>query len=136
MNIFLCSSKHNYQHIPSIKKSLEKIGHRITLPNCFNDPFLEIRTKEDSLQKHIKLKQKLFKEQNLKIEKNEAILVVNFDKNNQKNYIGGATFLEMYKAFEFDKKIFLFNPIPKGILEDEIMGMNPVIINGDLSKIV
>ena len=136
MNIFICASKHNYHHIPRIKKDLEKNGHRIALPNCFNDPFIELRIKEESSQKHIELKQKLLKEQVLKIRENDAILVVNCDKNDQKNYIGGATFLEIYKAFEFGKKIFLFNPIPKGILEDEIIGMNPTIVNGDLLKVV
>lgn len=51
------------------------------------------------------------------------------------NYIGGATFLEMYDAFRMGKKIYLYNPVPKGILEDEIIGFNPIIINGNIKKI-
>lgn len=39
-------------------------------------------------------------------------------KNGQPNYIGGATFLEMYKAWEMDKKIYLFNPIPESLLKE------------------
>ncbi len=70
-----------------------------------------------------------------KVKANDAVLVLNFEKNSQKNYIGGATFLEIFKAFELNKKIFLFNSIPDGILKDELIGMNPMIINGDLSKI-
>lgn len=135
MKIFICASKYNYKHIIPIRDELEKIGHEITLPNCFDDPFVEIRTKEESKEKHIEIKQKLLKEQVLKVEKNDAILVINFDKNDQKNYIGGATFLEMYKAFELGKKIYLFNPIPVGILEDEIIGMDPTIIEGNLELI-
>lgn len=135
MNIFICASKHNYKHIPEIKNQLESVGHKITLPNSFDDPFIELRTKEESKEKHVNLKQKFFKDQVKKIEDNDVVLIVNFDKGEYKNYIGGATFLEMYKAFELGKKIFFYNPIPEGILEDEIVGMNPFVINGDLSLI-
>ena len=69
----------------------------------------------------------------------DAVLVLNFDKNTngkvEKNYIGGATFLEIYDAFRLNKEIYLYNDIPKGILYDEIQGFNPIIIKGDLSKI-
>jgi len=69
------------------------------------------------------------------IKANDAILVLNFEKNGQKNYIGGSVFLEMFKTFDLDKKIFLYNPIPESTLKDEIIGFGPVIINGDLTKI-
>lgn len=92
MKIFICASKYNYKHIPEIKLKLEKVGHIITLPNSFDDPFVELRTKQESKEKHIGLKQKFFKEQVEKIKQNDVILVVNFDKNDYKNYIGGATF--------------------------------------------
>jgi len=69
------------------------------------------------------------------IKNNDAILVLNFEKNGTPNYIGGATFLEMFRCFDSNKKIFLYNPIPNNILKDEIEGMNPIIINGDLSLV-
>ena len=59
----------------------------------------------------------------------------NFDEKIEKNYIGGATFLEIYDAFRLNKKIYLYNDIPKGMLYDEIQGFAPIIINGDISKI-
>lgn len=65
----------------------------------------------------------------------DSVLVLNFDKNGKKNYIGGATFLEMYDAFRLGKKIYMWNDIPHGILRDEIIGFNPIVINGDLEKI-
>lgn len=133
MKIFICASKHNYKHIPDIKKELEGKGHTITLPNSFDDPFVELRTKEESKKKHVELKQKLLRQQVKKVQDNDVVLVINFDKNSMKNYIGGATFLEMYEAFKLGKKIYLYNPIPEGILEDEITGMDPIILNGDLS---
>jgi hypothetical protein len=69
------------------------------------------------------------------IEPNDAILVLNFQKHHQPNYIGGATFLEIFRAWEMNKKLFLYNPIPDNIFKDELTGMNPLILNQDLSKI-
>ena len=66
----------------------------------------------------------------------DGVLVLNFDKSEEeKNYIGGATFLEIYDAFRLKKKVYLYNDIPIGMLYDEIQGFNPFIINGDLEKI-
>jgi hypothetical protein len=69
------------------------------------------------------------------IGKMDAVLALNFDKNGQKNYIGGSTFLELYEAFIQGKKIYLYHDIPEGMLFDEISGFSPVVINEDLSKI-
>jgi hypothetical protein len=77
----------------------------------------------------------MFKESTKKIRDIDAILVLNFEKKGQLNYIGGATFLEIFIASESKKKIFLINPIPDSIFKDELMAMSPVIINGNLSKI-
>lgn len=65
----------------------------------------------------------------------DAVLVTNFDKNNIKNYIGGNSFLEMGFAHVLNKKIFLLNEIPEMIYSDEIKIMQPVVLNGDFSKI-
>ena len=69
------------------------------------------------------------------IKEMDAVLVLNYDKNGNKNYIGGATFLEMYEAFMNDKKIYLYNDIPEGMLYDEIEGFSPVILHGNLDLI-
>lgn len=61
--------------------------------------------------------------------------MLNYQKNGIDNYIGSATFLEMYDAFKLGKQIYMMNTIPKGLLEDEIIGFKPIIINGDLSKL-
>lgn len=65
----------------------------------------------------------------------DGVLVLNYTKNGVDNYIGGATFLEMYDAFRLDKKIYMINDIPEGLLKDEIIGFNPIIINNYLDKI-
>jgi len=136
MRIFICTSKHLYNHITPIKKALEEMGHVITLPNSYDHPLMEEEMKRSNAEEHIRWKASMLRKQAEKIRENDAILVLNFEKNGQQDYIGGATFLEIYSAFEQDKKIFLMNPIPDNIFKDELVGIGPKVINGDLSLIV
>lgn len=135
MKIFLCTSKYLYGHVPEIKEKLEQMGHVITVPNSFDEPMKENEMKEVSAEDHRMWKSDMIRLQAVKIAENDAILVLNFEKNGQPNYIGGATFLEIFKAFELGKKIFLYNPIPDNFLNDEITATGAIVINGDLSKV-
>ena len=136
MMLLIICSKRFYSSIPSIKKELEKNNIEVFLPNCYDDPSTEERMWVLGEKEHQKFKEKMYKQSEELIKKIDAVLVLNFDKNDkEKNYIGGATFLEIYDAFRLKKKIYLYNDIPKGMLYDEIQGFNPIIINGDLSKI-
>lgn len=135
MKIFLCCSKYIYNKVPPIKEALEKQGHQITLPNSYEAPLMEEEIKKQGKEEHANWKGNMINLQNEKIDKNEAILVLNMEKHGQANYIGGATFLEIFKAWEKGKKIFLFNEIPEGMLRDELSAFKPIIINQDLSKI-
>jgi len=135
MKIFIACSKHFYSKIPKIKGDLESLGHIVALPNSYNNPFKEEELKKQGLEQHISWKSNMLRKDGKNIEPNDAVLVLNFRKKSQKNYIGGATFLEIYKAWELKKQIFLYNPIPENIFTDELIGMNPRILNQDLSKI-
>ena len=70
-----------------------------------------------------------------KIEWANAILVTNYEKNNIANYIGPNTLMEMGLAFYLKKPIYLLNPIPDCPWKEEILGVEPVVINGDLGFI-
>lgn len=135
MKIFIICSKKFYDRIPEIKERLESLGHIISLPNCYDDPTTEEKYRNIGPKEHAGWKATMLKHSSNVIDKNDAVLVLNFEKNGQQNYIGGATFLEMYDAFRLDKKIFLYNGIPDGILKDEIIGFSPILINSDLNKI-
>jgi hypothetical protein len=66
----------------------------------------------------------------------DGILVLNFDKNGIKNYIGGNVLMEIGFAHVNDKKIFLLNDIPEEVsYVDEIKAMADIVLNGDLEKI-
>jgi len=135
MKIFICCSKHLYSKVLPVKRQLEELGHRVSLPNSFYKPLKEEDTKEVGDKEHRKWKRRMIHKSHKRTLDNDAILVLNFNKKRQRNYIGGATFLEIFTAFNSKKKVFLYNPIPVGILEDELRAMITEVIEGDLSKI-
>ncbi len=135
MKIFIICSKAFYSKIPPIKSELEALGHQIVLPNSYDNPKAELEAHSLGHEAHLDFKKRMFKRSQDVTKDVDAVLVLNFEKHGQANYIGGATFLEIYDAFCLDKKIYLWNDIPEGILYDEIHGFDPVVINGDLSKV-
>lgn len=133
MKIFIVCSKAFYGHIKEIKDYLENKGWEVFVPHTYLNP-----EKEDEAwlgETHAQFKARMFKLSEERIKEMDAILVLNFEKHGIKNYIGGSTFLEMYEAFRNNKKIYMYNPIPEGLLYDEIDGFSPIIINGNMENI-
>lgn len=139
IKILIICSKKFYSKIEEVKKILEERNIEVFLPNCYDDPTTEQRMWDLGKEEHQKFKAKMYKQSEDTISNMDAVLVLNLDKEKDgeiiNNYIGGATFLEMYDAFRLGKKIYLYNDIPKGMLFDEIEGFGPIIINGDLNLI-
>ena len=135
MKILIICSKTFYSQIPAIKKQLEEKGIEIVLPNCYDNPETEQQMWRKGEKEHSEFKARMYKQSEETIAGVDAVLVLNFNKREYPNYIGGATFLEMYDAFRLGKKIYLYNNIPHGMLFDEIQGFSPIVINGDLNKI-
>lgn len=53
-----------------------------------------------------------------------------------KGYVGGNTLIEIGVAFFLGKSIYILNPVSSELsYKQEIMGMKPVFLNGDLKKI-
>lgn len=139
MKILIICSKKFYSNINDIKSNLENKNIQVFLPNCYDKPETEENMWKLGKKEHQEFKAKMYKQSEDTIKNMDAVLVLNYDKNKDgkiyKNYIGGATFLEMYDAFRLGKKIFLINEIPEGILFDEIQGFNPIILNSNLDLI-
>jgi hypothetical protein len=136
MKIFIICSKRFYDRIPGVATELEKSGHILTMPNCYDAPQTEDEYRNQGKEVHAMWKSEMIRHSVDVIEKNDAVLVLNFDKGEEKNYIGGATFLEMYDAFRLGKKIYLLNDIPEGMLRDEIIGFSPIVLGGDYSLLL
>ena len=132
MKITICGSMSHLEKIREIEKNLLKLGHQVFMPVDLGIDYLTISNKDYG---QLKKEKNAIKEHFEKIKKSDAILVCNFDKNGIKNYIGGNSFLEIGFAYILGKRIFILNPIPKMLYEAEIIGMEPVILDGDLTKI-
>jgi len=146
MKITICGSIAFYEKMEEVKKELEKAGHIVDLPP------LEIEDEKGnyiSVQDYYKLrkssrddakwiwerKREAMKMHFDKIVWGDCILVLNYEKNDIKGYIGANTLMEMGLALHINKPIYLLNEIPQMNYREEILGMQPVILNGDLSKI-
>ncbi|MDE2019582.1 MAG: hypothetical protein KGJ13_04505 [Patescibacteria group bacterium] len=86
MKIFLCASKYNYGKVAPIKSRLEAMGHVITVPNSYDEPMKEEEMKKISPEAHQQWKAAMIRLQKEKVDANDAILVLNFEKNGQPNY--------------------------------------------------
>lgn len=135
MKILIICSKAFYPEIAPIQKTLEDMGHEISLPNSYYHPEAEQESWDMGEKEHAAFKARMFRRSAETISRMDAVLALNFEKNGKKNYIGGATFLELYEAFMGGKKIFLYHDVPVGMLYDEIAGFAPTVIHGDLSLV-
>ena len=132
MKIMILCSKHFYNKISEIKDFLESKGHKLKMPNSYDKPMKEFEMKKLSKEEHIKWKSSMMEKDEDNIKPQDAVLVLNFEKKGIPNYIGGATFLEVYMVWRLNKKIYFYNPLPKCSFTDELIGINPTIINGNL----
>lgn len=110
-------------------EELKKRGYEVATP-AFGEAQIKVESgfdvdkKEYYIRRHFK-----------NIDGSDAILVVNYEKNNIANYVGGNTLLEIGHAYTQGLEIFFINPMPEIGYKDELMGMRPIVIDGDLSKI-
>lgn len=111
------------------------MGQTITTPNSYDNLCKEMEMHNLRAAEHSKWKGGMLRSQKERVMGNDAIVVLNFEKNGEPNYIGGATFLEVYEDFSNNEKIFFYNPLPEGMPHDELLGINPIVINGDLSLV-
>ena len=135
MKIFIVCSKYFYDRIVPVKSFLEERGHEIVLPNSFYNPSSESVAKMKGQKEHVEFKGEMFRKSKDKIKGVDVVLVLNLEKRGIPNYIGGATFLEIYDAWQFGKKIFFYNDLPNCSFTDELIGFDPVVINGDLEMV-
>ncbi len=146
MKITLCGSIAFNDEALSIKKELEELGYEVRLwPTHIEDSdnnlipiqeYYKIRKKAIDDDKWVwDRKAKAMMDHFNKVAWSDIILVLNYDKNNIKGYIGGNTLMEIGLAFYLKKKIYLLNEIPELSYKEEILGVKPIIINNDLSKI-
>lgn len=147
MKITLCGSTAFIDEMEAVSKQVEALGHEVKMPPV-------IIVAEDGTKLHTRDYYKLKKSTAAhdaqfwhdhtnrirnhfdKVAWSDAVLITNYDKNGVANYIGPNTLMEMGVAFHLNKKIFLLNPVPNTSWQEEILGMRPVVINGDFELLL
>lgn len=140
--IAICSSATFYKHVNELADELEKLGFTAVVPlDCrrmkksgnydvsavktwYKNP-KDFHKKAFYIQDHFN-----------EIEKADAILVVNDEKQGYKGYIGSNVIVEMGLAFYLKKPIFVLNPVNETMpTYEEVFGLGSIILGGKLAKI-
>ena len=126
-----------HKEMRQAQKELEAMGHQALVPKSIElmDTMGYVHPTIDEARVAAKIQHDFIREHFRKIEKSDAILVLNYDKKRIVNYIGGNTFLEMGLAYWLGKKMYLLHPIPDMDYKTEMLAMQPIILGGDISKI-
>ena len=140
--IVICSSASFYREVIDISKKLGKIGYKVLLPltagKMERSGDFRIETYKTWFADKDNYKRKTFltKHHFKKIEKGDAVLVLNYEKNGRPGYIGGAVLAEMAVGLHFGKKIFILNDIDESVsYKEEILGMLPVFLDGRIENL-
>lgn len=121
MHLVLCGSMKFKQDILELAKTLESFGHQAEIP----EECIAGLPKTIASRAHFN---RIIKSET------EAILVVNNQKGDIKNYIGPNSFAEIAFAFFYNKKIFLLNDIYSPY-EDELLGWGAIPLNNNLERL-
>ncbi len=136
MKIVICGSMSASQEMLNTQAALVKLGHAAIVPeNTETYAAMGLATKEVTESARNKTEHDLIKGYFIEIQNNDAVLIVNVEKNGMSGYVGANAFLEMGFAHILDKKIFLLNSASASWHADEIAAMKPIVLNGHLEKI-
>ena len=134
MKITICGSLKFFDNMVDIQERLEDMGHEVLMP--IEVPGLDYWSDDGSLRVTAKRVHDLIGEHFRKIEKSDAVLVVNMTKHDIKNYIGANTFLELGFAHYLGKRIYLLHPVPdQPYILDEVLAIGAKVLDGDLRNL-
>lgn len=139
MKIAIVGSSHFAKQMVEYRDKLKALGHECELHEHYiaraNGQMQDLWERMQKEHAKVKIEHDYMRYHYNEILSSEAVLVLNFDKNGIKNYIGGNTLIEMGQAYVNNKKIFLLNSIPDMQYKEEIEALQPIILNSDLNKI-
>lgn len=153
MKITICGSIGFYKEMESARDELIKLGHEVKIPELaleaseeygggkkvYFGQYIEQNGGIDAFpagHEIWNLKENAINDHFEKIEWCEAVLIINNEKRGVTGYIGGNTLIEIGLAFYLKKKIYILNHVSAELsYKQEIMGMKPVMLEGDFKRI-
>jgi hypothetical protein len=134
MKITICGSATFAQEMGKTAEELRKKGLEVFTPEPLvtEEWYQENYGREKFLEMKPVWSQKHFK----RIENSDAVLIMNHKKKGIEGYFGSHTLMELSVAFYLGKRMFLLNPIQEDHPHyEELIRMNFIILDGDLSKV-
>lgn len=133
MKITICASMSLAQRIREVQSELRELGHTVYVPVEIEEfDYADASTAERAA---LKREHDLIREHWRKIEKSDAILVLNERTKGLDHYVGGNSFLEMGFAHILELPIYMMEPVPEMPYASEMEAMDVIVIDGDLSKV-
>ena len=142
LQLAICSSASFYKEVIELCGDIEQLGVEVILPKTAARMREEGRQNDEAKTDWTKSpleyhgKAILIREHFDEISRSDAILVTNYEKHGKANYIGPNVLMEMAIAFFLKKKIYVLygQPVDSPLI-DEILGLEPIFLNGDLGGI-
>jgi len=134
--IYIGGSMHFAKEMIETKEYFENLGYEALIPADVNECVVNPELNMDL--EHCE-KFDIMRDSMDKLARSDVFLVLNHPKNGEEGYIGGAVLIELGLAYFLKKKIYLLHqPQPKEKIRytQEVLHMKPVILDGDLSKII
>ncbi|MDB5259659.1 MAG: hypothetical protein JWO73_867 [Candidatus Taylorbacteria bacterium] len=140
MRVTIIGSSRFAKEMVDYKKRLADLGHEVNLHEHYHalakGDMKDVQARMGVEHAQVKIENNYHKYHYDEIvNRSDAVLVLNFDKNGILNYVGGNTLMEMGMAYVHDKKVFLLNPVPEMAYAEEIKSLEPIILMDDLSLI-
>lgn len=153
MKITICGSIGFYPEMEAVRDQLVAMGHEVKIPELAMEvPEQYGGGKKVYFGQYVAenggmdafpaghqlwdLKEGAIRDHYEKIDWGQAILVVNPEKRGIAGYVGGNTLIEIGVAFYLMKGIYILNPVSSELsYKQEILGMKPTILNGDIQLI-
>lgn len=122
---------HHKNAMVMASEQLASLGYETEIPDMSErEDYTTLPANERATAKEGLIRQHLDK-----ITASDAILVFNEEKNGVAGYIGGNTLMEMAFAYSQGIEIFMLNATPNISYSDEINGMRPIVLDGEIAAI-
>lgn len=128
MRIALIGSIKHVDLMEKMGNDLRGMGHDVVVPKLSEAERTGTMTPD--------IKGRLIRGYFPELEKADAVLVANEERKGIPGYIGANTFLEMSVAYYLNKPLYLLHPLSEKLdCRDEVVAMQPVVLNGALGEI-
>ena len=115
--LVICGSMRFVDQMKEWQQKLESDGYEVYVPTLFD--FHKVRDEDGDLERFEEIKRRETKNHFEKVGLADMLLVLNYDKDGKKNYIGGNTFAEISYAVGLNLcygrniEIYTVNPLPE-----------------------